>query len=77
MPSVTKPPLFPHQAEDVASLLAKPAYGLFLKPRLGKTRIVVEAAHQLFLHGKIDRVVVVCPANVRSVWAAPFGEIAR
>lgn len=48
--------------------------------RLGKTRIVIEAAARLFEQGVIDRMVVVCPPNVRSVWADPspaLGEVAK
>ena len=74
---MTRPPLFPHQVEDIESLLAKPAYALFLKMRLGKSRITVEAAAQLFRMGLLNRAITTCPANVRSVWAADFGEIRR
>jgi len=42
----------------------------------GKTKQVIDAAMLLYIAGKIDRVVVVCPASVRSVWYDPeYGQL--
>lgn len=44
----------------------------------GKTKQVLDAAQILYVAGSIDRLVVVCPAGVRSVWFDPeLGEIKK
>lgn len=71
---------WPHQQEDTQALLEHPAYALFLTPGLGKSRIVIDAACQLYSAGEIDVVVVVGPASARSVWSDPdpvLGEVAK
>lgn len=68
---MTRPPLFPHQAEDLATLLRAPAHLLAATPGAGKTRVVVEAATRLARAGTIDAVIVVCPAPIKSVWVDP------
>ncbi len=75
----SKPP-FAHQVVDTRSLLERPSYGLWLEPRLGKTRICVDASCELFRRGEIDTVIAVAPSNCRSVWADPdpvLGEFAK
>jgi hypothetical protein len=77
---MTHLPLFPSQVEDIATLVAQPHYALHNAPGSGKTRVVVEAAAQMWRSGEIDAVVVVAPAQVRSVWASSdptLGEIAK
>ena len=57
-----------------------PARAVFFRPRLGKTRTVVDAARELWLRDDIDALVAVAPAEARSVWADPspmLGEIAK
>ncbi len=71
---------FPHQTIDTASLLAKPAFALFVEPGGGKSRTVIDAVLSLYRRGDIDRVVVACPAPARSVWVDPsevLGEWAK
>lgn len=73
-------PQFAHQIVDTKSVIERPAYGLWLEPRLGKTRICVDAACELYRRGEIDTIVAVAPANCRSVWADPdpvLGEVAK
>lgn len=75
---MTKP--WAHQIEDTATLTREPFHLLGLGPGLGKSRIVVDAAHRLFLAGEIDALIVVCPAPVRSVWVDPdpvLGEFVK
>lgn len=69
-----------HQIEDTATLVREPYHFLGLGPGLGKSRIVVDAAHRLFLAGEIDTLIVVAPAPGRSVWADPdpvLGEFTK
>ena len=52
-------------------------FALFDEPGMGKSRVVIEAAKEMFKLGTITRVMVVCPAPVRFAWADPeFGELA-
>jgi hypothetical protein len=69
---------FRHQREDVEWLMARPYAFLASEMRTGKTKIVVDAAQFMFEDSVIDRVIVVCPAPVRNVWADEvLGEIAK
>lgn len=46
--------------------------------RLGKTKQIIDAAQLLYMRGEINRVVVVCPSPVRSVWYdQELGELAK
>src|SRR6188508_120729 len=69
---------YQHQREDAATLVEKPFVFITSEMRTGKTKIVIDAAHFLYLQGKINRVVIVAPAPVRDVWFDPdFGEIEK
>lgn len=69
---------YAHQLAGVKTLLRKPVYGLFWKPRLGKTKAVIDAACGLFEAKEIDTVVIVCPAQVKDVWLDDeLGEIKK
>lgn len=69
---------FDHQVEDTASLVEHPFYLITSEMRTGKTKIVIDAAQFLFMLGIIDRVIVICPEPVRSVWFDPeTGELAK
>lgn len=53
-------------------------FALFDEMGCGKTMQRIAAACYLFTQGKINRVIVLAPAAVRSVWFHPeFGEIAK
>ena len=44
----------------------------------GKSRQVVDAACELYRQGKINTVIIVCPASVRTVWCdEEIGEIKK
>jgi hypothetical protein len=76
--SRTRLPLFKHQKEDVAWLLARPFAFICSEMRTGKTAIVITAAQFLFEARVIDKVIVVAPAPVRDVWYDPvLGELAK
>lgn len=70
---------FAHQREAVRQLLARPAFGLFLEQRTGKSACVVNAACELHAAGKITLCLVVAPAACKSVWLTddPPGEIKK
>lgn len=69
---------FAHQAIGTIALVKYPAFALFDECGAGKSKQVVDAACQLAQAGKIDTVVVVCPASVRCVWAnEEIGEIKK
>lgn len=73
-------PPYRHQEADVTSVLDYASYGLLLEMRLGKTKIIIDAAQLLYEYGHITCVLVVSPAPVRSVWnnADPeLGEIKK
>lgn len=65
-----------HQLRLVGVLLTKPIFGLFLKMRLGKTKIVIDTFCILAEAGLIDTLLIVAPAQVKDVWIERnFGEI--
>lgn len=58
-----------HQVKAVKKLLAN-GYGgaLLMEPRTGKTKVAIDYMSILHQAGKVNRVVVVCPAGVMGVW---------
>lgn len=69
---------YKHQEEGIQLLLDHEYFGLFQEMGLGKSLQVVHAACKLQEQGKIDVVLVVAPAAVRSVWINPeFGEVKK
>lgn len=58
----------PHQREGVELILAAPSFALFDQMGVGKTKQRVDACQFEYVDKKIDTVVVVCPAQVGSVW---------
>jgi hypothetical protein len=65
-----------HQLRLVKTLLMKPVFGLFLKMRLGKTKIIIDTFCELANAGEIDTLLIVAPAQVKDVWLEKnFGEI--
>lgn len=82
------PALYTHQIAGIEALVKwdEPSVGrvcegcfaLFDEMGAGKTRQVIEAAQYLIRTGQIDRVLVVTPAGVRSVWFdQTFGELTK
>jgi hypothetical protein len=72
--SPSKYPPFKHQIEDTATLVQHPWFFIASEMRTGKTKIVIDAAQFLFHAGAIDRVIVVCPEPVRSVWVGATSD---
>jgi SNF2 family DNA or RNA helicase len=75
-----KLPPYRHQVTDTAAVVDHEFYGLFLEMRLGKTKIIVDAACLLREQGLIDSVLVVSPSPVRGVWVdedPELGEIKK
>lgn len=69
---------FRHQVFGIEKLLEQPAFGLFDEMGAGKTKQVIDAAQILFEREIIDRVLIVSPAAVRSVWFdETFGELRK
>jgi SNF2 family DNA or RNA helicase len=75
-----RPPPFAHQVVDTQALVDKPFYALFNEPGTGKSRTVVDAIFAFVRQQRLDRVIIVCPAAVRSIWADPspvLGEFTK
>lgn len=67
-----------HQVIGVNALVTNPVFALFDEMGAGKTKQVIDAAQILFHKGIIERVFVVAPAAVRSVWYdQDLGELAK
>jgi SNF2 family DNA or RNA helicase len=58
-----------HQVRAVKKLLAN-GYGgaLLMEPRTGKTKVAIDYMSILHQAGKVNRVIVICPAGVMGVW---------
>jgi SNF2 family DNA or RNA helicase len=73
-------PRFPHQMAATEALRERPALFIGFKPGRGKSRLVVDAACLLYAEDRIDTLLVVAPAGLRSVWADPdpvLGEVSK
>lgn len=69
---------FAHQVVGIEALVNKPIFALFDEPGAGKTLQEIVSAQILFHRNALDRVIVICPASVRNVWADPeLGELAK
>lgn len=67
---------YQHQLRGVRTLLNHPVFGLFWKPRLGKSKAIIDTACLLFEAGEIDTCLIVAPAQVRDIWTEPtLGEL--
>jgi hypothetical protein len=63
-------PLFDYQARNVAVALERSGLGVWDAPGLGKTATGIGWGHELAANrGEVQRVVVVCPATLRTQWA--------
>lgn len=69
---------FAHQREGIRVLCEKPTFALFDEMGVGKTLQTIVAAQILYERNIIDRVIVIAPAAVRSVWFDPeLGELKK
>src|ERR1035437_4779659 len=64
----TYPP-FDHQITGVRMLLASKHFGLLDEMGAGKTKQVIDAACFRYEYGDIDTCLIICPAQVKDVWA--------
>lgn len=76
VPAPTKPgfpyksdPFAPYQRETLKATALKPFHFIAWEQGCGKTWLAINSAAALFLHGKIDGVVVLAPNGVHSAWA--------
>ena len=71
-------PPFKHQVIGVQAILENHFFFLADEMGLGKTKQAIDAAQVLFWSGVIDKVIVVAPAAVRTVWFDPeIGELKK
>jgi SNF2 family DNA or RNA helicase len=69
---------YDHQLQGINALIQNPFFALFDEMGVGKTKQVIDAAQTLFQAGTINKVIVVAPAAVRSVWYdQDFGELSK
>jgi len=64
----TRIPLMKHQKIGVMQLLTLDSFGLLWDPGTGKTATVTIAAQEMLLRNKIDKVLLFCPATIRTQW---------
>lgn len=68
----------PHQVEGVKLLLDNEQFALFDDPGTGKSKTVIDAAQALVEAGKVSCLLVICPAQVVSVWFDELnGELSK
>jgi SNF2 family DNA or RNA helicase len=69
---------FKHQIDGVKALLYNHNFALFDEMGAGKTKQVIDAAGTMFENGMLTTVVVICPAQCKTVWLDPeLGEITK
>ena len=61
-------PPFIHQGIGVKYIVRNPYFLLADEMGAGKTKQAIDAAQVLFIRGQIDKVLIISPAPVRSVW---------
>lgn len=59
---------FKHQAIALQQSKDAVEYALFMEPRTGKTKVILETAAHLFRQGKIDTLFVLAPNGVHRHW---------
>lgn len=75
-PTRFKLPPWAHQLRGVKTLLEKQTYGLWWKPRVGKSKVIIDTACILFEAGVIDTLLLVAPKQVKDIWLEKtLGEI--
>jgi len=65
---------FKHQYIDTQTVVDRPWFFIASEMRTGKTKIAIDAAQFLYDRGIIDRVIVIAPEPVRSVWVGPTAD---
>ena len=60
-----------HQVVGIQKLVTDPVVFLTDEMGMGKSKQVIDAASFLFSNGTIDKVLIVAPAPVKSVWSDP------
>lgn len=69
---------YDHQLVGIRRLVDRNIFALFDEPGAGKTKQVIDPAQILFFNNTIDKVIVVCPASVRTVWTdSELGELKK
>lgn len=69
---------FQHQIIGTNLIVKEPAFALLDEMGLGKTKQIIDAGQILFSQKVIDKVLVISPAAVRSVWFdSDLGELAK
>jgi SNF2 family DNA or RNA helicase len=66
----TKP--YVHQVKALKRALKRHHIGLLWEPGTGKTKAIVDWTCALFLAGKADRALVICPLSVTGVWEEEY-----
>lgn len=59
---------YQHQLEAFALSRDAKAFGLLMEQGTGKTKVTIDKAGYLFVNGKIDAVLVLCPKSIKFVW---------
>lgn len=71
-------PPYRHQVEGISRIVDQPYFFLADEMGAGKSKQTIDAAMVLYQKKIIDRVVVIAPASVRSVWFdQEFGELRK
>jgi SNF2 family DNA or RNA helicase len=74
--SRSKFPPYSHQKEGIEALVANPYLAVLDEMGMGKTYQLIYAACLMYERQDIDTVLIICPAQVKSVWASPtFSQI--
>jgi len=61
-------PPWAHQKKAFLLSRDEAVFALLMEQRTGKTKVIIDTAAWLFLHGSIDTLVVICPNSVKDVW---------
>jgi len=70
---ITKTKPFLHQEEGVEFAYSKPFSAFFLEQGLGKTKMLIDLASNLYLNEKIDAVLLIGPLAVCEQWIEELG----
>jgi len=62
------PKLYQHQIDALKFIEDKSIFALFMEMGTGKTKIIIERAHDLFVKGKINCVIIISPNAVKEQW---------
>jgi SNF2 family DNA or RNA helicase len=77
-PSRFRLPPFFHQLVGTKELVKNKNFAIFDEMGAGKTKQAIDAACILYEAGEIDTLLIVCPAQVKTVWLDPeLGEIVK